>query len=301
MLASDVVDEALSAWLWPAGVDRPAYDLLVNAMTSTAPASGDFFDVEGHIQGLIPPNTLLEIEEELILTRSAAATSVQVQDRGWLDTDPADHAAGTKVYLNPKYTRKTLLTALSSLIGQLYPRGRIYVKSIDETQTFSTRAVKTLPSGALGILSILVRENSNFESYHTLKMEGRDWLYYPQFTPPRFHLRRGGAEGQPVVIEYKKDFGRPQLPSDDLDTLGIPETLQPYLAMAVAGEVLSSKEIPRVQVEEIRRMLATTGIQIGQVMNIGQQMTRVFFSESVRAERLRLQQSSPTQFAWAGH
>jgi hypothetical protein len=103
----------------------------------------------------------------------------------------------------------------------------------------------------------------------------------------------------PTTVVYKKDFGRPTGEADDLTALGISETLQPYLPLAVAGYALQSKELPRVQIEEIRRMLATTGIQVGQAMNIGEQMLNKFRQIYVGAERRRLREDDPTQLEWA--
>lgn len=298
MLVSDILDRTFSEWLAPAGVDRPAFDLLAGDMTATIPPAGSTFEVLGHLKGSIPPDSLLEIDSELVLTRDVAQTTVTVQDRGWLDTAPAAHTAGAKVYLNPKYPRLTLLHALASVIGNLWPWG-LYVKAIDTSKTFTTRTTISLPAGGRTILSILVNSGGQFERYHELKMRGRDWIEYHQFNPTRFTLLRGGGQGLPMIIAYKQDFARPTSEAQNLDDLSIPVTLQPYLPLAIAGYVLQSKEIPRVQVEEIRRMLSTTGIQVGQVMNIGQQMLRTFRGEYVAAERRRLRQDDPTQIEWA--
>jgi len=296
MLASDVIDRTYLEWLYPAGVDRPAYDFLAQAITAAAPGQGGTFSLEGRLTS-VPPDSVLEIDDELILTSSVSGTQVTVGERGYLSTDPAAHAQGAQVRLNPLYPRRTLFNHLRSLIGLLYAWG-LYVRAVDSSQTFSTRAVKQLPAGGRRILSILVRSSSGEEVYQRLAMEGRDWVLYPEFEPPKFHLRRGGGEGRAMTIVYAKDFGLPASASDDLDTLGIPPTLQPYLPLGVAGLALQSKEIPRVQVEEIRRMLAAEGIQVGQALNVGQAMLRAFRFEYVAAERRRLVEQDPPVFAW---
>jgi hypothetical protein len=297
VLVSEVIDRTYSEWLAPAGVDRPASDLLATDWTASTPGTGDTFSVEGRLNA-IPPDSLLEIGRELVLTRDFSTNDTGiVQDRGYLDTDPDVHLAGSKVYVNPKYSRQALLHACASVIGELYSLG-LYVKAIDETQVYNTRETRQLPPGGKAILSILVRTGGGLERYEVLDRKGRDWIEYHQFTPSRYYLMRGGTNGLPMVISYKKDFILPTAESDELTDLGVMETLQPYLPLAMAGYVLQSKEIPRVQVEEIRRMLATTGIQVGQVMNIGQQMLRTFQQQYVGAERRRLREEDPYRVAW---
>lgn len=297
MLVSEILDRCYLEWLYPAGVDRPAFDFLDQPMTAASPGVGGTFTVQGRVQQ-VPPDSVVEIDDELILLSGFSGTQATVAERGYFDTDPADHASGAQVRIDPKYPRKTLFNALRSVIGLLYTYG-LYVRATDDTQVFSTREVKTLPAGAKRILSILVRSTGSQEVYKRLSMEGRDWVLYPEFDPPKYHLRRGGGEGAQMTVVYAKDFGLPSTTGDDLDALGIPTTLQPYLPLAVAGYVLQSKEIPRVQVEEIRRMLATAGVQVGQAMNIGQAMLRAFRFEYVAAERRRLVERDPPVFAWA--
>lgn len=297
MLVSDVLDRTYLEWLYPAGVDRPAYDFLSGAITAASPAAGGTFTVQGRLSS-VPPDSLLEIDDELILTSSVSGTQVTVGERGYLSTDPAAHADGAQVRVNPLYPRRVLFNHLRSLIGLLYTWG-LYVRGTDTSQTFSVREVKQLPAGAKRILSVLVRSTGSQETYRRLQMEGRDWVLYREFDPPKYHLRRGGGEGAQMTVVYQKDFTLPTSTSDDLDTLGVPTTLQPYLPLGVAGLALQSKEIPRVQVEEIRRMLAAQGIQVGQALNVGQAMLRAFRFEYVAAERRRLVEQDPPVFAWA--
>jgi len=297
VLVSEVLDRTYSEWLWPAGVDRGTFDLLATDMTAGSPAPGGTFELEGRIPN-VPPDSILEIGSELILTKTTAVTTITVASRGWLDTAAASHAIGDQVWLNPKYPRKTLLNHLTSIIGMLKPWG-LYVRDVDTTQTYSTRAVKELPAGGERILSILVRSTGTNEVYRTLRMEGRDWIMHREFDPPKYHVRRGGAEGASMRVVYVKDFTAPTSEGDDLTTLGVPVTLQPYLPLGVAGYALQSKEIPRVQIEEIRRMLATQGIQVGAALNVGQAMLRAFRGEYVMAERRRQTEEDPPTLVWA--
>jgi hypothetical protein len=298
VLVSEALDRTLSEWLYPAGVDRPAFDILASTMTASTPAAAGTFTVEGKLN-MIPPDSILEIGSELVATKDVTTTTVTVAERGWMDSVAAAHAIGDQVRVDPKYPRKTLLSHLASIIGMLKPWG-LYVRATDATQTFSTRGVITLPAGGKRILSILVRASGSEETYARLKMEGRDWVMYPEFDPPKYQIRRGiGGEGAAMTVIYTSDFTPPTTEADNLDTLGVPTTLQPYLPLGVAGFALQSREIPRVQVEEIRRMLAATGVQVGQALNVGQTMLNAFRYDYVFAERRRQSETDPVAFAWA--
>jgi hypothetical protein len=296
MLASEAIDRTLSEWLWPAGVDRAPVDILSSSMTAGAPAAGATFTVQGIVQN-IPPSSIIEVGSELILTQNFVGTTGTVAERGWLDSVAASHSIGDQIRVDPKYPRKTLLHHVASIVGMLEPWG-LYVRGFDDTQTFSVREVKTLPSGARRILSIAVRSTGSLENYDELTMEGRDWLLHRQFEPPKYLVRRGGGEGADMRVVYAKAFGVPAAETDDLDTIGVPSTLQPYLPLGVAGFALQGKEIPRVQIEEIRRMLAAQGVQVGSALNVGQAMLRAFRFEYVMAERARQREADPVRFAW---
>ena len=297
MLVSEILDRTYSEWLWPAGVDRPAVDYLaVAGMTPSAPADGGTFEVDG-VQTAIPPSSILEIDSELIQTREVSGTTITVATRGYLDTVPANHDIGAQVRIDTKYPRKTLFDHLLSVIGKLKPWG-LYVKATDATQDFTMRNVLTLPAGAERVMAILVRDSGSLERYTRLRFEGRDWTLYTEFDPPKIQLHRGGGEGNDMTIVYAKDFTRPTAEADDLNASGVPLGVQEYLPMAVAGTALQSREIPRVQIEEIRRMLATNGIQVGTALNVGQAMIRAFRLDYVMAERRRQSEEDPMTFSW---
>jgi hypothetical protein len=297
VLASEVVDRTYSNWLEPAGVDRPAIDFLASTMTDVSPGAGGTFTVEG-VQQFIPPSTIVEIDSELILTKDVTTTVLTVAERGFRDTIPAAHAIGAQVRIDPKYSRKTLLDHLGSVIGLLQPWG-VYRYGTDTTLGFTSRSILTLPSGAEEIISVAVRSFGDPEQWRTFTQDGEDWILFDEFTPPKYQLLAYASEGAEMVVSWRGDFVAPTLEADNLDTLGIPTKLQPYLPLAVAGTALQSREIPRVQIEDIRRQLATNGIQVGTALNVGEAMLRSFRAVYVAAERQRQRRRDPVRLVWA--
>lgn len=296
MLVSSVIDATFLEWLYPAGVEQPLYDVLSTPLTASE--ANLTVVLEGRVTS-VPRDSVIEIDSELMLGRLVAGSTLTLMERSFLGTTLAAHAAGARVIIDPTYPRASVFGAVKSIVGMLYPWG-LYSRGVDTTLTYDTTAVKTLPTGAKKILSILVRRSTVAELYTRLAQRGTDWIEYPEFTPPKFHLRRGGGIGQTLRIVYQKDFDLPTLESDNLDTAGVPVTLQPYLPMAIAGYLLQGKELPRVQIEEIRNLLAAQGVQVGAAMNIGQALIQTFKREYVNAERRRQSETDDTTIEWVG-
>lgn len=280
MLVSEVIDRAYSEFLYPAGVNQPAYDVL-NANLSEG---GGTITVRGRVPN-IPDDSLLEIDSELILNDDTVGTSLTVKERGYLETNAAQHLSGDKVWINPTYTRKSVFNGVKTVVGGLYPQG-LYVRATDTTPTFTNLSTKALPTGGKRVLSVLTQDRRGL--YRPPLREGYDYEVFYQFDPPKYQLRRGAAEGDAMVVSYLKDFTLPTAETDDLSTLGVPSNLQAYIPMAVAGYLLQGKELPRVQIQEIRRFLAAQGVQVGAALNVGQALIQTFERRYVALERRRL-------------
>jgi hypothetical protein len=247
----------------------------------------------------IPDDAIIEIDSELIALSSVAGAVLTVREtdgRGYLHTTAASHADNSVVFVNPKFPRKNLFDALQSVITTLYPKG-LYVRTVDSSLTYQTTNVLDLPAGTLDVMAIVVRAPGSNEQYTDVLMEGRDYRILWEFVPPKIRFIRGGYPNQTAHISIKKDFTLPTAETNELDTLNVPTTLQPYLPMAVAGWLLQGREIPRVQIEEIKRMLQAQGIQVGAALNVGQVLLRNFYNEAVGNERRRLLERDPTRFA----
>ena len=218
MLVSEVIDRTYLEWLVPSGIDRPAFDFLATPLTASGPAS---FNVTGRVPH-IPPDSVIEIGSELILLADADVLTLTPAERGYYNTLATDHATGDMVRIDAKYPRATLFNMLKSVIAMLRPWG-LYWRDVDIATTFSSREVRTLPAGGERILSVLVRDAGNLESYTKLTREGKDWILYREFDPSKFLMRRGGGEDAEMRVVYTKDFIEPTDEAVDLDTCGVPE------------------------------------------------------------------------------
>ena len=290
MLVKDIIDRTFNEWLYPAGIDRPAFDVL----DANIDEDDLTITLRGRLQK-VPRDSLLEIGSELILTDEVSGSTVTAFERGYLDTDATTHDAGSRVLLDPKFTRKSVLDSVVTLVRSLYPLG-LYWKGVDTTTTYDWQGLKELPTGGRRVLSILVDRSLSFTRYREL-IPGQDYKTYEQFSPTKYQLFRGGAQGAAMVVTFAKDFGEIEDEDTDLDDVGVPSACQSYLPLGVAGNLLISREVPRSVVDEVRRMLATQGIQVGATMNVGGAMLRQF-ERYVEAERIRMRDEDQTKIEW---
>lgn len=295
MLVSEVMDRTFSEWLYPGGINLPAHDKVATQGVLTGSGEGTF-TVTGLVSN-IPDQSILELEDELILTESVSGTTVTTAIRGYLETAAASHAVGTKVYVDPKFPRINIFNALKTVIGTLFPLG-LYQRVSDSSITWDGGTVAALPSGTEDVLSVICRAPGSEERYTMPLVEGRDYRVLHEFTPPKLYMIQGGYENQTLTILVKKDFTLPTATTDDLTTLGVPATLQSVLPMAVAGYLLQGRELPRVQIEEVRRQLASQGIQVGAAVNIGQLLIRTFETKYVANEKARLKEKDPIRVSY---
>jgi hypothetical protein len=294
VLVSEVIDRVFSDIFWPSGIDRPTFDVLSGDISSATLT----VTLEGRISN-VPRDTMLEIGDELILSKSVTGTVVTANERGWLNTAPVSHASGTKAYIDPAYTRLSVFNSLKACIGLLYPWG-LYWRKVETGPVWNTTEPLALNAGVKDVFRVLCSTSSTHNTWATLRQENDHWQFYNEFDPPLIHFMRGGYTGRATKIVTAHDFTIPTTTSEDLDTLGIPSTLQAFLPLAVAGYILQNREVPRVQIDDVRRLLASQGVQIGASMNVGQAMVNAFRSIYIPAERRRLAELDPPTFTFVG-
>lgn len=288
MLVSEAIDRTLNNWLYPAGIDRPPFDTL-NALLSDSATS---VAVTGRLgSDGIPDDTIVEIESELILVSSVSGTTLTFNERGYLDTVAASHASGTKVWVDPDFPRKSIFNAIQAIVEGLAGLGLYKVSSDTFTHSFITPVATD--SGTKDIVSPM--QYLWGPDYYELE-EGNDYKVLRTFDPPRIKFF-GGQEGSTVTAMVKSEFTSPSTEADDLTTVcGVPASLARHISMAAAGMLLMGHEPSRLQIETVRRALASEGVQVGASLNVGQTLITQFEQVYVARERAKqIATTTPTR------
>ena len=294
MLVSELIERTLAEWLQPSGDSKDQFDTL----TTGIDASVLELELTGRAE-FVPRDSILQIGSELILVSESAGSMVTLAQRAYGASSADTHSAGDLVFVDPTFTRVEILNGLRSIVAKLNAWG-LYERAVDTSNTFTTRNVLNLPAGAREIHSIAVRRSTSDELYATLSQRGTDWIEYKHFTPPKFKINRSvAAEGQAMSVVCIKNFTLPSAEDDDLtDDCGLSVEIQEDLPMAVAGQVLKGREVPRVTLDRIREALSAAGLNPGVTMNIGDAMIRSFRSDAVTAERQRMNEIDEPSFEW---
>lgn len=291
MLASEIIDRVYDTWLYPAGVDRPGFDVLVAPLI--ADPSAKTISLSGRISN-IPRDSILEIGSELILTESTSGSSVTANERGYLESDVAAHSVGDKALVNPRFTRKQIFDTLCHLVETLYSLGLYRRATAPLILPTTIGAPVALPTGTKRVIQIQ-QAAAGTGIYAQPMREGWDYDVLYVADPPliQFRFLRNTAVNPMVTVAL--DF---TVPTSEATSLDVPVELQPHLPMAVAGYLLQGKEVGRVQLDEIRRLLAAQGVQVGQNLSVGQALLNGFEVKYVLRSKKLLREKDPVRLAW---
>lgn len=290
LLVSDVIERAYEEIFEAGGVARPAWDVQSGSLDSSSLA----LVLEGRAQNT-PPDGIVEWWDstmEIADVYTTSGANVTLQTRGYLGTTAGSHSDGVKVVLDNPYPRYVLLNGLKSVISQLYGFG-LYAKTNSAgSLSLSTSTPVSLPSGARDVAGnrIWVTDGSN---YFPL-IRGQHYEVIHAFTPPKIQFFPTVPwTGRAMYFDYKKDFTLPTALTDDLDTLGIPTSLQHHMALGLAGHVLAGRDVPMLENEHIRPDPQQPQ-QPGTKASIGRMLWGQFVSGPVQAERQKQLESNPT-------
>ena len=285
----EIIQRTYSENLFAGAANPPAWDIQTN--TPTISDSSTALTVEGR-QDAIPRETVLEWDDatmELALVKSVSGTSVTLQERGYLNTTGATHNVNTRVILDNPFPKIAVFNTLRSIVSQLYALG-LYSIGSDTSNSYTTSAAITLPSAARDTFPYMWL----LLGTRYIKLQrGRDFEVLYDFSPLKVQFFNTLYGSGTLTIPYKKDFTRPTAVTDDLDTLNVSTSVQDFLPLGIAGQLLLGKEVPRAQAEHMRRILAQQGIQAGTLAQLGRVLWTGFL-ERVAAERQEQFERNPT-------
>ena len=287
MLANEILERTASEYLHGGGVNLPAWTTLTTGITAaqtsmeigtrSTPGGGDIVEFD-------------DDSMELARTDVVSGTTVTFQERGYLETEAAAHNAGTRVIFNNPYPKHLLFQNLQGLIRQLYGFS-LYQRLTDTSKTYNAITPIDLPAGAKDTQATILQARGPGLGYIHLK-KGSHFEVLHAFTPPKVQFFHGGRQGFALTIPYKAEYGVPAALTDDLTTLGIPESLQTELPAAIASRVLAGKELPEATSEHIRRQLANSGQPVGTRISVSNALWNLFM-RAVQLERVRLMEQAP--------
>ena len=229
-LFSDLIDEtALALTGYTSRQDQATF------LTADLSATATTFTVA---DGTVLTRGIVEIDEELIwvdsFDRTTNTATIPPYGRGFRDTTPVPHTAGTRVTITPSFPRAMIRKDINEAIDAIYPDlfGVYYT-------TFSFIAARTtyqLPQEAIDALAV---------SWQTIG-PSLEWLPVRHYRIDRtanplawnsgktISISDGIIPGRTVQVVYTKKPSQLQNDNDDFTMTGLPDSCREVIILGAA-------------------------------------------------------------------
>ena len=241
-LFKDIVDEtALALTGYTSRQDQATYLLAAINSSATSIQVAD---------GTVLTRGLIEIDDELIwvdsFNRTTNTATIAPYGRGFRNTEPSSHTAGSRVTISPSFPRSVIRKNINMAIDAIYPDlfGVYYT-------TFPFIAARTtyqLPQEAIDILGL---------SWQTIG-PSLEWLPIRHYRVDRManpitwnsgktiSISDGIIPGRTVMATYTKKPSQLQFDSDDFTVTGLPESAREVIELGAAFRTASYLDLGRI-------------------------------------------------------
>ena len=241
-LFKDIVDEtALALTGYTSRQDQATYLLAAINSSATSVQVAD---------GTVLTRGLIEIDDELLwvdsFNRTTNTATIAPYGRGFRNTEPASHTAGSRVTISPSFPRSVIRKNINMAIDAIYPDlfGVYYT-------TFPFIAARTtyqLPQEAIDILGL---------SWQTIG-PSLEWLPIRHYRVDRManpitwnsgktiSISDGIIPGRTIMATYTKKPSQLQFDSDDFTVTGLPDSAREVIELGAAFRTASYLDLGRI-------------------------------------------------------
>lgn len=286
---ADLIDETTLALTgYTNRQDQATY--LTSALTSSALT----FQVA---DGTVLTRGIVEIDEELIwvdsFDRTTNTATIPAYGRGFRNTEPAPHTAGTRVTIAPSFPRSVVRKNVNLAIDGVYPDlfGTYYT-------TFQFQAAVTtyqLPQEAIDILGA---------SWQTIG-PSKEWLPIRHYRVDRManpvtwnsgktiSIREGIVPGRTVMVTYTKKPTNLQFDTDQFSPItGLPESSREVIILGAAYRTAAYLDLGRIPAATAEADAQQGNDPVGSAANISRYMYQLY-QQRLQVEVRRLQEQYP--------
>ena len=285
---ADVIDETTLALTGYTNRQDQA-TFLTAALSSTALT----FTVQ---DGTVLTRGIVEIDEELIwvdsFDRTTNIATIPAYGRGFRNTEPAPHSAGTRVTIAPSFPRSVVRKNVNLAIDGVYPDlfGTYYT-------TFNFQAAVTtyqLPQEAIDILGASWQTIGPSKEWLPIRHLRMDKMANPVTwnTGKTISIREGIIPGRPVMITYTKKPSNLQFDTDDFTQTGLPESAREVIVLGAAYRTAAYLDLGRVPAATAEADAQQGNDPVGSAVNISRYMYQLY-QQRLQVEVRRLQEQYP--------
>lgn len=236
---------------------------------------------------------IIQIDDELIYVDSVAdanSLAVAPYGRGYRGSVAAAHTANTQVVFDPDFPRNEVRKAIESCIAGLYPR-LFQIKQT--TLTYSPLTIGyVLPADVEEILSVKVR---------LLNDPTEEWLpvFYwsldansPEASGKSVNIHQALPVGTDIRVVYSTRFGTFGSASDDLSTIGLPESCSDLVLYGASARLIRFLDPARLQITSVENLSRSQVVQAGDAGKIANQLYAMY-QQRLSEERSKLLELTP--------
>jgi hypothetical protein len=216
---------------------------------------------------------MIEIDDELIwvksFDRATGILTVPPYGRGYSGTAAAAHTAGTKVTVNPTFSRHAIKKALNDTVRAVFPN--LYGVG-STTFTYSpAQSTYSLPNEAQAIFAVSYETIGSSKEWQPI----RGWRVDPMANVSAFSsnnsitLTSGVEAGRTVQVTYSFEPAIMESNSDDFSTVtGLADSAKDVIVLGAAYRLLSFLDPGRLSYTTPESEVQSGRIQFGSGTNV---------------------------------
>jgi hypothetical protein len=251
--ASKMIDETkglLQSW----SLDEEQSTTLQNTMGS-ADLTFQVTSARGVATGVSPG--IIEIDNELIYADTVSPTgaaTIPPWGRGYLNTTPANHTAGSRVVSQPTFPRAKVLDSLNQVMQRIFPSVWA-VKSTELTTTFPviTYDVGDDAEWVLGARWQVPDGRQYWQSIRRWRISPGGGTHFGN-TGITVDIGDDMIPGRPIQILYAAKPKPLVLETDDFETVtGLNLGIEDVVTLGAAAALTESQELSRLQMSSVEQ------------------------------------------------
>ena len=284
----DIIDETQLALTGYTNRQDQATYLTAN-ITSTALT----FQVQ---DGTVLSRGIVEIDDELIwvdsFDRTTNTATIPAYGRGFRNTEPAPHTAGTRVTIAPSFPRSVVRKNINLAIDGVYPDlfGTYYT-------TFTFQAARTtyqMPQEAIDVLGASWQTIGPSLEWLPIRHYRMDKMANPVTwnSGKTISIREGIIPGRTIMVTYTKKPSTLQFDNDDFTITGLPESSKEVIILGAAYRTAAYLDLGRIPAATAEADAQQGNDPVGTAANLSRYIYQLY-QQRLQVEVRRLQEQYP--------
>lgn len=246
--------------------------------------------------GTVLTRGLVEIDEELIwvdkFDRTSNTATIAPYGRGFRNTDPAAHTAGTRVTIAPSFPRSVIRKSINQAIDAIYPD--LFGTYYTQFPFIASRTTYALPQEAIDILGISWQTIGPSLEWLPVRHYRVDRMANPVTwnTGKTISISDGIVPGRTVMCTYTKKPTTLQYDTDDFTMTGLPESAREVIVLGAAYRVVAYLDLGRIPAATAEADAQQSQDPIGSATNLSRYMYQLY-QQRLAVEVRRQQEQYP--------